>query len=422
MTEDASHVHVRTVVQRSCSTNLDRAIGEFNVIDSNGSTPLVLIPEGRCCLSFLLKIPSGVSAIVQRFGQDVGEYTPGLHFAPSWYEVAYLVTKQSCTYYYQVANCPTRDNVMLKVEITLVFRVLKAQQFVYSLGATKFDDALKAVAEEAIRAVVRAIKHNHVYELRGSGADVLLKALNAKFERFGVLFSNATIINVTLPQDLASALQNATTFDAKMRQQIRSQEFALKVLNDENDQALKTLHLENERAIASEVARKDRVKIELGTKQTEQERRKQLAIVKAQQDMSVLKIDTDTKLQTDVIGISADVELSIKRAQGDVQAQRITAEQAAATLRIESEAALVEAQNKAKAISLEADAEAKVYEQLQQKRSYDLRLAGVKAVQSLARSGKVVIGGESAKPFADILTSQTLPLLSSAEGKPGRKY
>src|SRR5688572_20222362 len=51
--------------------------------------------------------------------------------------VVYLVTKQSCTYYYSVTNCPTKDNVMVKVEVTLVFRVLKASQFVYSIGATK---------------------------------------------------------------------------------------------------------------------------------------------------------------------------------------------------------------------------------------------------------------------------------------------
>ena len=95
-----------------------------------------------------------------------------------------------------------------------------------------------------------------------------------------MLFSNATIVNVELPQDLASALQNATTFDAKMRQQIRSQEFALKVLNDENDQALKALHLENERLSAAELARKERVLIELQTKKSEAERKKQLAVIK----------------------------------------------------------------------------------------------------------------------------------------------
>jgi hypothetical protein len=70
---------------------------------------------------------------------------------------------------------------------------------------------------------------------------------NLQFEKYGVLFTNATFVNVQLPSDLATALENATTYDAKMRQQIRQQEFSLKVLNDENDQQLKALFLENER-------------------------------------------------------------------------------------------------------------------------------------------------------------------------------
>ena len=67
---------------------------------------------------------------------------------------------------------------MVKVEATLVFRILQPHTFVYTLGATKFDDALKAVAEEAIRANVRMIKHTNIFSLRGSGADYLLQTLN----------------------------------------------------------------------------------------------------------------------------------------------------------------------------------------------------------------------------------------------------
>jgi len=230
------------------------------------------------------------------------------------------------------------------------------------------------------------------------------------FDKFGVLFSNATIVNVELPQDLASALQNATTFDAKMRQQIRSQEFALKVLNDENDQALKALHLENERLSAAELARKERVLIELQTKKSESERKKQLASIKAEQESTILKTQAQTILETETQGALADMEFKIKRQSGTSKAMQIEVDQLAQAQRLQAEAALIEAQNRAKAILLEADAESKVFEQMQQKRQYDLQLTAVKALQHIAQQGKIVISGSSGKTFVDSLTSSLLSL------------
>lgn len=74
---------------------------------------------------------------------------------------------------------------------------------------------------------------------------------------------------------------------------------------------------------------------------------------------------------------------------------------------------MTEAQNRAKAILLEADAEAKVFEQMQQKRQYDLQLSAVKALQHIAQSGKIVISGAAGKSFVDSLTANL-----SALGEP----
>jgi len=300
------------------------------------------------------------------------------------------------------------------VEVNLVFRVNKPSVFVYTLGATKFDDALKAVSEEAIRANVRQIKHHHIYEIRGSGAEYLLKTLNEKFNNFGVSFTNVTIPNVELPKDLASALQNATTYDAKMKQQIRKQEFDLKLLNDENDQLFKKLFLENERESAAEVARKERVLIELDTKQVAQEKEKQYAIIKAQQDASILKTKAQASLEAEILNAKADIELMIKRTEGEAQSKKIEVEQYAQTERVQSEAALTEAMNRAKAVALEADAEQKVFEQLRQKRDYDLQVASIKALQNLAQRGKIVISGQNGKALIDSITS-SVPLLTASK-------
>ncbi len=78
------------VVEKKCSSDLSEAVRLFGVISDDGTAPIVLTPRARTCCSYFLSndiskilvnfcvtyisraaIPSGVSAIVQRFGADV---------------------------------------------------------------------------------------------------------------------------------------------------------------------------------------------------------------------------------------------------------------------------------------------------------------------------------------------------------------
>lgn len=105
----------------------------------------------------------------------------------------------------------------------------------------------------------------------------------------GVLFTDSSVTNVELPPDLATTLQNATTFDAMMRKQIKSQEFELKKANDHNDLLLNELNLKNDRAAATEAANKERLLIELDKAKFAAEQARQLAVIKANEDALVAK-------------------------------------------------------------------------------------------------------------------------------------
>lgn len=63
--------------------------------------------------------------------------------------------------------------------------------------------------------------------------------MNEKFESFGVVFSDATITNVMLPQDLAQTLEQETTYDSKQKEELKSHQYELKLLNDQADLQLK---------------------------------------------------------------------------------------------------------------------------------------------------------------------------------------
>lgn len=99
----------------------------------------LIVPDERTIPMFIT-VPTGCACIVQKDGVNLGEWTPGRHFANWRHRVVYVVTKQACTYNYSVTNCATRDNVIAKVELTLVFNIAKPVTFVYTIGATHFSN------------------------------------------------------------------------------------------------------------------------------------------------------------------------------------------------------------------------------------------------------------------------------------------
>ena len=216
----------------------------------------VAVPHPRNRASAFLTVPTGCACIVQHNGRNLGEWSPGRHHANWHYRIAYAVTKQAVTYNYGVDDCATRDNVMVRVDLTYVFFIERPVTFVYKLGATHFNEMLKAVSEEATRGLVRSIDHTSIYELRSSAADQLLSVLNRtvcdavlfhslrlcpfftffgwcvsrdkQFKEFGVNFINATVTNVALPDDLSQILEEASKIESQIQEEIRSQEFELK--------------------------------------------------------------------------------------------------------------------------------------------------------------------------------------------------
>ena len=265
-----------------------------------------------------MTIPSGVFALMTKHGRYIGIYEAGRHFLPPWYKISYMVTRQSTAYNAPVKNCPTRDNVMVKVDLLLVFHVEEPEAFVYKLGAEKFGDLLGSSAEEAIRGLVRGTTHEKAYELRGKGAGEMIQALNEQFQPFGVVFTSATITNVVLPEELAEALENQTVYESKKQEQVKHQEYELKVLNDREALAREELNKKNERLAADEEAKRDRQKIMKETMEIEAQKKKRISEIEAEEKASVLALQAEGELeaaqkQADSIRIRADAEADAAR-------------------------------------------------------------------------------------------------------------
>lgn len=386
-------VSVKNVTQVNCGSDIAKeAKRYFGTILSNGDLPIVLIPEERSVPVFIT-VPTGCACIVQKNGVNLGEWSPGRHFANWRHRVVYVVTKQACTYNYNVTNCATRDNVIARVDLTLVFNITKPVTFVYTLGATHFNNMLKSVSEEATRAMVRSIDHTSIYELRSSAADKLLSILNRTFKDYGVMFVNASVTNVSLPHDLSSCLEDASKVDSQLQEEIRKQEYNLKQLNNKADLDLKGIILKNERDNANLVAQKERTVIEMETKIVEAQRAAERELLQVAQKTETEKVKARAQLRDGQSKAQLEVEEMLQKARHDAKAKMREIDQWAAEELLKSEAELQQAENEAKIARMEADAEATSAAELETQRAYQLQLETLEALRTLAASGKIVLSG-----------------------------
>jgi len=395
---------VRNVVQRKCGSNIAvEAKRLFDLIDERGNQPIVLIPKKRRGAKMFLTIPAGCACIVERNGIKLGEWAPGRHKADWRHRVAFVVTQHTCTYNYTVSDCATRDDVMARVDLTLVFNIDNATTFVYKIGATHFNEMLKAVAEEALRGLVRSIDHTSIYELRASAADQLLSVLNRTFKEFGVLFVSTTVTNVLLPADLSQCLEEASKIDSQINEASRSMEFKLKQMNDQAELDMKEITLQNERADADLIATRERLAIEKETKVGEAEAAAARAIVKEQQNSETEKVKATAALRDEQTRARMEVEKLIQQAEQDGKKAKLDVEKWAAEQLVLAESELEKATSEAKILKMEADSEAASVAELRSKREYELQLEALKALEQLAASGKVVFAGKTGQQILEAL-------------------
>jgi len=397
---------VRNVVQRKCGSNIPvEAKRLFDLIDEAGNQPIVLIPKKRSGIKMFLTIPAGCACIVERNGIKLGEWNPGRHKADWRHRVAFVVTKHTCTYNYTVSDCATRDDVMARVDLTLVFNIDDATKFVYSIGATHFNEMLKAVAEEAIRGLVRSIDHTSIFELRSSAADQLRDVLNRTFKEFGVLFVTTTVTSVMLPADLSQCLEEASKIDSQISEATRSQEFKLKQMNDQAELEMKEITLQNERTDADLVAQRERLAIEKDARVAETVAAAERAIVKEHQESESQKVKANAALRDEQTRARMEVEKLLQKAEQDGKQAKLNMEKWAAEQLVKAESELQQATSQAKILKMEADSEAAAVAELQSKREHELQLEALKALEQLAASGKIVFAGKTGQQILDALVS-----------------
>lgn len=388
--------------------NPSDALQYFNADSNSGqSIPIVLVPEPRTCCSCCFTVPTGSSTIVENCGKDASPDSladAGLHFGPYWKRVAYMVTPQAITYNAPVKKCPTKDNVMVDCDLSLIIHIGSPSQprqvkdFVYKLGARRFNEYLSAAADEGIRQLVRDTPLDDVYELRGSGGqagpETLLRALQEKFDQFGVSFKRAAITDVHIGRKLVKILQGTTEFSAKINEAVKEHEHKMKLITYDHDQELKTKDRDYDRRIQDaqndqQVALVDREK-----QVVDSEARRGVNVTNANENAAIMLKRAQADLQVVTAKAQEETERLLAEIQARTEKQRIAADQEAKVRITDAQAELAAAKDQADALQAEAQAEGNAATSLKAVREHKLKMAQFEVSENIAKNSKLVISGD----------------------------
>jgi len=392
-------------------------LGKEQIQRGKRIVPVAFAPTRLPC-SFHLIIPKGFVALVNRHGRYVGVWKAGFHSAAPWITISHLIPCQYTVYDTPVKECPTQDNVMVTIDVALIFRVMVEDEkslynFAYRLGPDKLDKMLKAFQEEAMRGMVRKRKYNEVYDLMDVDHDRQLEGtkrdLNNHFNEYGIEITSLSVTNVHLPREFADNMQEEsiwTTRDDfnKLEQKFALQKIAIKEIEAKSkqkaDEDLANYTAEQDNLVADGRKRLDLVNAET---------HKQIAEINEQAKADILNIKSNASLVDAKINAERDVKLARIRENGTAQSEQIKVESKTYVATKEAEAQRVIAENQAQCMDLSASAEAEAAEQLASQRQYNKLMRSLQSMRGLAANKDFCVSGNN----GDNLVAQLLANVNS---------
>jgi len=370
--------------------------------------PIVFRP-GRGC-AWWLTIPQGFKAVVAVHGKHQGVWGPGFHFAPPWVTIPFLLSEAHFVYDTPVKECPTADNVMVTIDISLVVRVDTSPgdegkhpgifAFVDTLGPQQLSPQLNAFQEEAVRDMARNRRYHEIYDLMDAKHDAQLentrRNLNNHFGEYGIEITEIAVTNVHF---------NNTDFVQEMAQPAiyRQQDEFNKL---EQSFQLKTIKIRETETKEKQIKKEDLEKFEAGLQRNVEEITKKLNKIKADtsreladiretEKAEILNIKSESNLEVSKIKRERDVSIAKIKSSGKAEADAIEVETRVYVEKLKADAAVQIAKNRAVALHHLAKAENDAAKSLVQKRDYDQKFKHLRVLKGVAENRQCAITGNS---------------------------
>jgi regulator of protease activity HflC (stomatin/prohibitin superfamily) len=240
-------------------------LGQFLIFGAGAVVCLVLLVLA-VMRAFLVRVPEGTVALLNRGGRFAGELTAGSHRLPPWVIVSYLVTQREIPYDTPVLEVPTQDNVRASIDTLLTFAIVDAHRFVFSISAPDFDRVLAAASQDAVRRIARGIPADRIADLARQESAALGATLSTTVEPYGVEIRQVVITRARPSDEFVRAREGERLAAVQRAEQAERQTLELHRQADQDALARQQL-----------VARLERERQELESQLAQAETRRRVA-------------------------------------------------------------------------------------------------------------------------------------------------
>lgn len=376
-------------------TTCHDSLRQFGRYKSGHQLPIVCHPTNA---SFpYVSIPHGVYAFKEVTGViQKDPMPPGFHFMKPWESIKSIVTPQYTHFDIPIKDCPTKDNVMVKIDVELVFKIVKPYKFIMGVSAEKLTDLLRYSQEEAVRNLARKTLHNKIYDLFLVNDDEIIGELNKKFQsQYGVEISDFMITGVQLPNAIHDRLQRETTYVVNKRHQMRKQTFDLLQIKNSDELKLCDMNHQNDRLKYVEEQKKKRKFVQKKVDEVFARTEKRCNEINYEGKRTAQKIVEDAKKISEKLDAKRTALLLEIDAKAKATKDKLFADLSTFEEQEKSKLEYILAQNNSKKIMVTSEAESISSKKMIVKRKFIEDQRKVELLGALSKNGNSVIQGST---------------------------
>lgn len=400
--EDLIHNNYRRAAQTkfvavNCG-DVDDAISIFGNYTSRGDTPIVCMPTRSSCAPYIC-IPEGCYAVVVKHGNFQGIWDPGFHWCMPYTKIQFLVTKQNFQFDVPIRNCPTIDNIYIRIEVSIVMRVRDGEDnvrdFCYKTSVNQLNEQLDAAISERVRVLARSKTHLEAYSIKGKEhTEEMIRYMNGIFESKGVEIRSVIITNVLLDRDIADQLEEKTTYASKNTLERKQQCFELRVINDEQEIDLKRQIMREQREAENERANKIKAEVEKEHDKIRADTEKIIAEIRENTTAEVAKVNATAELEAQEVKAETKMIKASFMADGRAKVNQIIAESEAYCLKVEADAKAKAAEKIAEEVKIRGRAEAELAKNYASRRKFEVEMSKLGILKDLAGNQDLTLFGD----------------------------
>lgn len=176
----------------------------------------------RTFLPFVM-VPQRHQFVVEKFGKYSRTLEAGLNFKwPGMESVAYNHSLKEQVLNVDQQYAITKDNVKIKIDGILYFRIRDAYKASYSV--TKPIQALSLLAQTSMRSEIGKLSLDSTFQERGSLNDQVRSALNEASQKWGIDCMRYEIKDIKPPERIKTAMQLESESERVKRSRILASE------------------------------------------------------------------------------------------------------------------------------------------------------------------------------------------------------